>query len=359
MLRPFLAAAALVVSAIGQPPPDIGRCPVSGVISMLPGRFRDSMSIDLLLLQDLGRIELGRQPGQPRLSSPLLRLTLVGLRGDHLDTLWTGPHFIGALPGVPVPVALAWAAGDVDRNGLDELLLLRADSCEVISFAGGARTVAGASIPGAQPEQALCCDLDGDSWDELVILERPPVESGPARPVLRVYQPLPPLFRSRSGALSCPGADSGLRFHLSGSARLDDYENEVAVVVGDNPELRPGLYAALYCATPDSFVVTTDPFPWQQWFSKSRVLPAGELRLVNVGDTLVAYGYFVPGSRPTGPPRSFAALQDGEWRLLPLTAAAARVSGPVCRYTFRSISGWLELRDDVFRFYPGDLFRWH
>jgi hypothetical protein len=77
-----------------------------------------------------------------------------------------------------------------------------------------------------------------------------------------------------------------------------------------------------------------------------------------VGDTLVAYGYFVPGARPSGPSQSFATLEDGEWRLLPLLESARRVSGPVCRFTRNGVAGWLELRDNLFYFYPGEIFRW-
>jgi hypothetical protein len=64
------------------------------------------------------------------------------------------------------------------------------------------------------------------------------------------------------------------------------------------------------------------------------------------------------GSRPSGPSQSFAALDDGEWRLLPLLESAGRISGPICRFTWQGTAGWLELRDNLFYFYPGEIFRW-
>ena len=82
---------------------------------------------------------------------------------------------------------------------------------------------------------------------------------------------------------------------------MDDYPGELPVVVTIYPTLKPSLYQILYRPKPESLVLTDKPFPWQEWFSKDRVLPAGELSLFDVGDTLVAYGYFVPGARPSGP----------------------------------------------------------
>jgi hypothetical protein len=161
-----------------------------------------------------------------------------------------------------------------------------------------------------------------------------------------------------------PGVNWGpdLKPAFTGAARLDDYPGALPVIAGVYSTLRPSSYAVVFSPAADSFALTTKPFPWQEWFSRTRVLPAGELSLFNVGDTLVAYGYFVPGTGAVPSrgqsPRSFAALEDGEWRLLPLTADAARLSGPVCRFTKGGAAGWLELRDNLFYFYPGEVFRW-
>lgn len=359
-MRPGICAVGLLLctTLLGQPPPDLYRCPVGNVISMQSGAFRDTGLCDLLLVQDLGRLEIGRQPGRPALDLHLSRLALVGLVNERFDTIWTSPTLACSDSAGSEFNTAAWACGDIDRDGLVELLIMRGESCSVFSFDSNRVTEAAAAIPGASPIQAQCCDVDGDSWDELILLQSAAADSGSGRPCLQVFQPLPPVFRARSSLLPCFPADSAVRVSLIGRARLDDYEHEVAVIAGEHPDLRPGLYAALHLTAADTFRLTQNPFPWQPWFGKTRVLPAGPLLLTNVGDTLVGYGYFVPGSRPSGPAQSFAALQDGEWRLLGLTDAAARISGPLCRYTYRSINGWLELRGDIFRFYPGEPFRW-
>ena len=62
--------------------------------------------------------------------------------------------------------------------------------------------------------------------------------------------------------------------------------------------------------------------------------------------------------RLSGPQQSSAALVDGKWRLLPLLESAGRISGPICRFTWQGTAGWLELRDNLFYFYPGEIFRW-
>jgi len=170
------------------------------------------------------------------------------------------------------------------------------------------------------------------------------------------------------------GQETDIR--LIGSCRLPDYYTELPVIAGIPSELKPGRYAVLYQTAADSFRLTANPFPFADWFSKQRVLPAGDLSLFNVGDTLVARGYFVPGEghnpaktgtvplgglSPLSPqftPASFAALQDGEWRLLTLTEPARNLAGPLCRFTLSLTSGWLEYRHHCFWFYPGELFRW-
>jgi len=204
----------------------------------------------------------------------------------------------------------------------------------------------------------LCCDVDADALLDLVTLESAPADSGPAAHFLRIWQPAQPDFLPCSPLIPCFPADTGLEVSLLGAARLEDYGGQLPVAAGIFGSVRPSLYAALFRSEADSFALSSNPFPCAEWFSKQQVLPAGRLSLFNVEDTLVAYGYFVPGSRPAGPSQSFAALQDGEWRLLRLAEHAARTSGPVCRYAIAGIDGWLELRDNLFYFSPGDLFHW-
>ena len=37
---------------------------------------------------------------------------------------------------------------------------------------------------------------------------------------------------------------------------------------------------------------------------------------------------------------------------------AWRIASPLCRFRFENEPGWLELRDGLFRFYPGEVFDW-
>ena len=358
----------------------LGRCPLDKVVAVSAGRFVNADTDDILIVQDLGRMELSRGPGRDKAVVNLRRLALLRPGGSGLKSVWQSEPFNSTSVTASDIAGTCWTSGDINADGRRELLLFTADTCKIVSFRGtvprdfpaeirglspkpdslGPYTVVTSAydLSGAWVEAATCCDADGDSLTEVATLELSQIDSGFTTRLLRLYR------MTGSGLVPCEaysvgvdwGADTKLT--LLGSARLEDYPGELPIVAGIYATLKPSQYGIMYRPAPDSLVLTTNPFPWQEWFSKERVLPAGELSPFNVGDTLVAYGYFVPGSRPSGPSQSFAALDDGEWRLLPLLESAMRISGPVCRFTRNGTAGWLELRDNLFYFYPGEIFRW-
>jgi hypothetical protein len=334
----------------------LGRSPLEKVIAISAGRFAGE-SDDVLAVQDVGRMELSRGPGRDRTIVYLRRLALLRLDGTALRPLWQSEPLNSTNVVGSEIAGTCWTHGDIDGDGLEELLLFTADSCRVIHFEADTAVGLSCGLNGAWVEGAAVCDADGDSFPEVVTLEVSGLDSARTARLLRLYR------MTGSGLVpSLPysvGVDRGadVRIALLGSARLEDYPGTLPVVASIYPTLRPSTYEILYRPKGDSLVLTDRPFPWQEWFSKDRVLPAGELSLFDVGDSLVAYGYFVPGSRPSGPSQS-AALEDGEWRLLPLLDDAQRLSGPVCRFTRNGIPGWLEVRDNLFFFYPGEIFRW-
>jgi hypothetical protein len=246
----------------------------------------------------------------------------------------------------------------VDSDGLDELLVFSADHCDIFDFGPDSIRSRRVALPGAWVTGAEIGDPDGDSLPELVCLELSPVQPGPDVRLLRVYALADSLFAPESPYIAALAGDDIARVGLLPAARLEDYSGSFPVLYAEHGEVRPGTYAIV--AAPDSagYRLTLNPFPWQEWFSRDRVLPAGPLVTFNTGDTLCAYGYFVPGSRPGGPAESFAALRDGEWRLLPLYDAARTLVAPLCPFALRGRDGWLSLREDVFRFFPGAPFAW-
>jgi hypothetical protein len=353
-----LLAGLLVGPASAAAPVALGRSPFEKVSKLQAGRFVTADIDDLLIEQDIGRIELTMIAGRSRSQVNLKRLALLRWSGTSLRSVWESEPFTAAGTAPAGVAGTCWAAGDVDGDARAELLLFNADSCRVVSFEAESVFVAAHDLGGAWIEAAACCDLDADGVAEVATVEASALDSGRATRLLRVY-------RLREGGMRPWGAyplgmnwGEDVRLTVFGPARLEDYPGELPVVAAVHASPQPSTYGVLYEAGPDSAAFTTGPFPWQEWFAKTRVLPAGELSLFNVGDTLVAWGYFVPGSRPGGPSLSFAALQDGEWRLLPLLDDARRLSGPVCRFTREGQPGWLELRENVFFFHPGDVFRW-
>ena len=347
-----------MATATAEPAVVLGRCPLDKAVAVTAGRFVNADTDDILIVQDLGRMELSRGPGHDKAVVNLRRLALLRPSGSGFKSVWQSEPFNSTSAQASDIAGTCWTSGDVNADGRQELLLFTADTCKVVSFRPDTFTIDAYGLNGAWVEAATCCDPDGDSLTEVATLELSQIDSGFTTRLLRLYR------MTGSGLVPCGaysvgvnwGADTKLT--LLGSARLEDYPGELPVVAGIYATLKPSQYGVVYRPKPDSLVLTTNPFPWQEWFSKERVLPAGELSLFDVGDTLVAYGYFVPGSRPSGPSQSFAALDDGEWRLLPLLESAARISGPVCRFTWKGTAGWLELRDNLFYFYPGDIFRW-
>ena len=330
----------------------LGRCPLEKVIAVTAGRFVNGDADDILVVQDIGRMELSRGPGRDRTVVNLRRLALLRLGGTGFRPAWQSKPFNSTSVTGSDIAGTCWTSGDIDADGLQELLLFTADSCQVLHFATDTVTTSAYGLAGAWVEAATVCDADGDSLPEVATLEVSRLDSAKTTRLLRLYR------MTGSGLVPClpysVGVDRGadVSVVVLGSARLEDYPGELPVVAGIYPTLRPSLYEVMYRPKPDSLVLTDKPFPWQEWFSKTRVLPAGELSLFDVGDTLVAYGYFVPGMGAVPvrgqPPRSFAALEDGEWRLLSVLEGARRVSGPVCRFTHSGVSGWLELRDNLF-----------
>jgi len=356
-----LSVLVLVAVTMAEPAVVLGRCPLEKVIAVSSGRFA-GVSDDVLVVQDIGRMELSRGPGRDKTVVNLRRLALLRLGGTGFRSAWQSEPFNSTSATGSDIAGTCWTCGDVDADGLQELLLFTADSCRVLHFATDTVTTNAYGLNGAWVEAATVCDADGDSLPEVATLEVSRLDSAKTTRLLRLYR------MTGSGLVPClpysVGVDRGADVSVAvlGSARLEDYPGELPVVAGIYPTLRPSLYEVLYRPKPDSLVLTDKPFPWQEWFSKTRILPAGELSLFDVGDTLVAYGYFVPGMGAVPlqgqSPRSFAALEDGEWRLLSLLESARRVSGPVCRFTRNGVSGWLELRDNLLYFYPGEIFRW-
>ena len=353
----FVLAAVSLSIAAADPVAVLGRSQLENVVAISASHFAGTTE-DVLVEQDIGRMDLSRGPGRNKIVVNLRRLALFRLDGSAFRSVWQSEPFNSTTATGSDIAGTCWTAGDVDADGLSELLLFTADSCQVFHFATDTVTSHTYGLNGAWVEAAAVCDADGDSFPDVATIEVSGLDSAKTARLIRLYR------MTASGLVPClPYAvgiyrGANVKVELLGSARLEDYPGELPIVASIYPALKPSTYEVLYRPTPDSLVLSNKPFPWQEWFSKTRVLPAGELSLFDVGDTLVAYGYFVPGARPSGPSESFAALDDGEWRLLPLLDNAGRLSGPVCRFTRNGVAGWLELRDNLFYFYPGEIFRW-
>ncbi len=357
MLQQMLLGLALsLFLSLAEPGAELlGRSPVENITSIVSARFVSTDIDDVLAEQSLGTITLSAGSLRPKTEAKLYRLVLLRLAGQKFVPVWQSEPLLSSNVPAARLGATPWTVCDLDRNGLSELLLFGAESCVVVSFGSDSIRKRTVPMPGAWPVAAVVCDLEDDSVPEIATLELSPLDSSLSARLVRLYDISDSAFVPRNAYAL------GLRWEqepiLCGACRLEEYWGVLPVLARVYPTLQPSVYAVL-TRQEDSLLLTTTPFPWRNWFSKEQVLAAGPLSLFNVGDTLVAYGFFVPGLGTTGKGRGFAALQDGEWRLLRIIEEARGLSGPVCRFTLAGKPGWLELRENLFRFYPGEIFHW-
>jgi len=332
----------------------LGRCPVESVISLTAGPFFSDSNDQVLVAQRLGEVNLFTLDDKTKTKAVVSRLVLLKFGARGFEPVWRSNLTLepkGLSVGVGSDVA---AVGDFDLDQFYEVVLVGGGSVRILELTGEERTV---DFSAGAVEGAVIADVDGDSFPELALLETV-FDSLGNRQVVKI-------LCWQDGGLVLKGKpveiltdEKDLRFFLLGAARLEDYPGTPVILGSEEKRVKPGVYGAVYAVSPDSFAFTFTPFPAHDWFSKEEVLPAGRLQLFNVGDTLVAYGFFVPGSRPGGPAKSFAALQDGAWRLLRLKPSAQRLSGLICRFRYQGQNVWLELRGNIFYFYPEAPFYW-
>jgi len=336
----------------------LGRCSMESVVALSAGRFlADAQSDQVLLVQKMGQVELIRSGERTRHRVDVLRLLLLRVQELGWEVFWRSGEMLGPEARALNLIPPVWTGGDVDGDSILEVITVPGDSCRFYHFTGQEVRLSTAFLPADAVRDAVWADVDLDGTGELLTLEVM-ADSGGERWAVRVWRKAMEQMVLLAGPIFLPDTGGVISFSLLGAARLEDYPGMPVIFAGDYPGLKPGVYGIVFAMGDSGFSVTTNPFPRREWFTKEMVLPAGRLQVFNAGDTLVAYGYFVPGSRPGGPPRSFAALQDGEWRLLPLRDSARLLSGPVCPFSYQGRSGWLELRGQVFYFYPGSPFLW-
>lgn len=328
----------------------IGRCPVDSVSRVLAGRFFTPDEEEVLVVESVGFIT-GKGEGK-MVRVPVYRLVLLHKTDRGFQRLWQSELFLGRDAVNANLIPDIWTSGDIDADSLLEIVTIKGDSGTVLNFGPESLFTRTFSIANGVVIDALCADMELDGFMELITLEQMHDSTG-NKDVIRVRQILDTELRQRGKPIELPGLVEGIKFSFLGSARLEDYSGAPVLVLGEYSTLRPSRYYVLYPAQSDSFVLTGTPFPYQEWFSKEEVLAAGRLQLFNVGDTLVAYGCFVPGLGG-GSGQSFAALQDGEWRVLRLKEGAKNVIGPICQFG----SGFLELRNRQFYLLTEEPFYW-
>lgn len=345
----------LPVLSIGNPPSSdvriVSRCPIDNVTVVQSGRFVTSDIDDLLVLQSLGETELAGPRIGGRCRVALGRLVLLRYNASGFSPVWQSSILV--TNSGPDIIPTAWTAADLTADDRLEVILVQADSARIFSFTGDTVGRITLPFPSASVEQITGWLADNNTKAILVTVERAGIE--PTGYGIAAYRLEQDSWVSAYPLLGL-GIDSATSPFLLGAARFADYYEPMPVVALVRSTLRPSSYLALEPLEPGRWRLNGLPFPHQEWFSKTNPLPAGPLRLFNVGDTLVAYGYFVPGARPAGPSGSFAALDDGEWRILRFTPAAQRLAGPACRFRLAGVDGWIEIRDGLIYFYPGEVF---
>ena len=357
-LRPGLVAVWVVLCLSARADIIIGRAPRSGIERIIAGSFVQTDVDDLLAVEPVGRLPLALRPGLAGPAPRLFRLSLLSLSGREVREIWQSPPLLAdACPEAQL-APNAWTVMDTDGDGRLELLIFTADRCRVTSFGPDSITTREFVLSGAWVADAVAAEFDDSGREVLVTLEIAPTDSLLTARLLRVYDLGDSAVTALSDYLTGMLWQENTDLLFTGSAQVEGYPGRLPVIAGVRREPGPTALAALYPDESVGYRFTTTPFPLREWFARDEILPGGRLVLTNQGDTLVAYGYFVPGARPGGPAFSFAGLEDGAWPLLPVTEPARYIGWPACPFRHGGRSGWLELRDGLFRFHPDPVFRW-
>ncbi len=344
------------LAIIGQLPEvvfTLGRSPVDSVIYMTTGSFFSQDTDDVVLVHLIGDANV-RYVDKPQelFKVPMYWLWLMKQSEKGFFPRWRSELLIGRTAIKANLTPDVWAVGDFDLDSLAELLILSGDSGRLFHFNGESLQTERFFFKYGPVYDMVSADMDNDGYQELVMLKQIRDSSG-INDVIQVFQIVGTDLRPRGKPVLLPVESIALQYTLLGTARLEDYPGTPVIVAAEYSELRPSRYYVFYPVASDSFVVTGQPFPYREWFSKEETLCAGRLRLFNIGDTLVGLGYFVPGAGG-GSGLSYAALQDGEWRILRLKDWRKNLASNVCRVR----NGWLELRRGNFFLYYGDPFYW-
>jgi len=340
------------ISLVLSPVVNLGRCPVDSVVEISASNFISRDSFQVLVKEKVGVWRCSfAETGTAVLPVPIYRLALLNQTSRGFQVCWQSGLFSGKAGLKMNLVPGAWAVGDFDNDSLAEVLQFEAGCVKLLNFDFGEVRQDSFFYQNGVVFDAVGTDIDRNGVVEVFTLEQVRDSTG-SKQAVRVWELSDTGLICRGKPVFLPES-LGLSFSFAGSARLEDYPGEVVIVVGEYGILKPSRYYAVYAGSPDSFVLTGIPFPWEEWFSKEQVLAAGRLNPFNVGDTLVAYGYFVPGSG-VGSGLNFAALQDGEWRVLRPQVSLAGFSGLWCRVG----ENWLNLRQGVFYLYTEVPFLW-
>ncbi len=329
----------------------LGRCPVESASVLISGNFLDTDREDIIVIEKLGQLKLSLINAQEMAVVPIFRLVLLTVGGRGWEKVWCSPPMIGQASAKVNIKPHSWTAGDVDGDSVLELLIVQSDSWAIVDFRDDITATEPFPLTCGTVLDVACADIDLDSTLELITLEQIKDSLGNSLGI-RVWRFAPNGLAPGSELLPLPKEAIGLNLSFLGACRLEDYPGLPVLLLAEHPTIRPSVYAVLFSAGIDSFAITTNPFPYEDWFKRDEVLPAGRLVIFNIGDTLIAYGYFVPGARPGGPKESFAFLSEAEWHLLEFKDWARRLSGQICPFNYQGKSGFLELRERTFYFYP-------
>lgn len=326
----------------------LGRCPVDSVSKIVAGNFLSTVDEQLLVIERMGKVRCHSPLG--RANVDIYRLVVLDKKENGFQRLWQSEPLLGR---EAVDVGLtpeSWTSGEFDGDSLREIMIIQGDSFSVVNFGPDSGSIKRFPFEGGIVVDALYADVDEDGIGELVTLHLRDDSTGKKWDI-GVWEMGEGNLSPKGEPIELPAQEPGMRFSLLGSARLEDYPGAPAVIIGEYQTLKPSRYYVLYRAANDSFVVRDTPFPWKEWFSKEEVLASGTLSLFNIGDTLVGLGFFVPGSGST---QSFAALQDGEWRVLKPRLESSKLGGLWCIMDNK----WLNLRQGRFYLYSQPPFFW-
>lgn len=351
------------------------------VYAVCSGPFTQSDRSDLLVLYGCGGLTFVNMDYEGGgIGNGILNLALYSFDGSEFHGIWKNNSLIlsYSLPRSGPISRMAWCCGDFNNDGKYTVVTCNVNRMWEYSFdeqiieqrkEPSKRLI---KTPDVWIDQLTACDIDGDSFDELVALEYLNLQDSSGTYQIGIYKivdgSLVDGWRGLDGQVGGNYEIVPPTSFIS-KCRIDGIPGEVPVLKASQSDMSLSHYYVIGKGqTGDYEKVRPFPIPqrahlkkrekgaWEEHKRLKRINigPVGGI-IFNDGSKILHYGYFhdpnAPNLKHKPPdPHSFSVLEGDHWRLLEKYDPS--IGGLLCRFTIEAgRSGWLFIKNQKYFFY--------